>query len=132
MDATALQRAVKAACRPAMPIPMDAVAGNGVLFSGPCLWRGWALCNKNAGSGDIELFDGQDTNGTPIAYSHQASAGNTVINFGDSGLYCAIGLYVVVAVVPWRGSIFYTPLLDHELDDCYSNDSGYKAEPARG
>lgn len=123
---------MQAACRPALPIPMDSVTANGVLFSGPCLWRGWNLTNKNAGSGDIELFDGQDINGTPIAYSHQASGGNAQVWLGDAGLYCAIGLYATLAVTPWRGAVYFTPLSDHELDEYYSGKHASQAGKGNG
>lgn len=121
MNRSAAERAVRAACRPALPLPLDTLTGNDLIFSGPCLWRGWALTNKNASSGDIELYDGLDNTGTPIAYSHQASGGSISLALPDAGMYCVTGLFVVLAVTPWRGSIFYTPLDDHELDGDYDH-----------
>lgn len=121
-----------AGCRPALPLSLDALTGNTVLFSGPCLWRGWAVTNKNAGSSDIELYDGLDATGTPIAYSHQAAAGNVSLALSNAGLYCVTGLYVVLAAVPWRGSVFYTPLLDHELDESYAHGDHAYVSMSRG
>jgi len=105
-----------AAGRPALPIPTDALTTNQVLFSGPCVLHGWALCNKSASSGDFELFDGLDGTGTPLAFLHLVSVANSSIWMGGAGVYCAIGLYLTIGATPLRGAVFYTPLDDQQLD----------------
>lgn len=98
-----------------MPLSTDSITGNGILYSGACLFRGGNICNKNAASQDYELYDGLDANGTPLLFVHLASGGNYNQWIGAPAVMCDIGLYLVFGGGPLKGAFYVSELDDREL-----------------
>lgn len=115
-----------------MALSTDSITGNTLLYNGPLLFRGGNVCNKNAASADYELYDGQDANGTPLAFLHLASGGNYNQWIGAPGVMCDIGLFLSFGGGPLKGAFYVSELDDIELGREYISEHPEFATAAHG
>lgn len=116
MKSEVARRAIKATYWPAMPIELDNITGNQALITGPCLLRGWAVCNKNAASQDFVLVDGNDASGTTLAFIHLASGGISNQGLDNTGVLCDQGVFLTGTGFPLKGGVYVTPLTGPDAD----------------
>lgn len=100
---------------PAKPVPVNALAGNSVLFSGRAVLTGWQLFNSGS-AGTITLYDGQDAKGTIVGMMNLPSSGTPIAGPGFPGVKLLIGLYVVVATGSITGAFWLQPVEEGERE----------------
>lgn len=67
------------------------VTGTGVVFTGPCTFRGFAI-SSTAGA-DVVLYDGTSASGTILAQFTLAPKGFQPMDIND-GQHCSNGIYL--------------------------------------
>lgn len=79
------------------------VTGTGVVFSGPCIYRGFWLHSSEAQT--VTIYDGTSAAGTVLAQFTSALAGESHSENVPDGLRCDHGLFVDVSAGSVAGSI---------------------------
>lgn len=103
-----------AARRPATPVALNGLTTQQVVASGRYVLTGWCLANSGGARGTLQLYDGQDANGTPAGLMELPSNGGSIQSFPYPGIRLTIGLFVVATTATVTGSLYLTPVDDIE------------------
>lgn len=81
---------------PAVPLPFPALAAGGVLISGRgVMLVGWSVIETTgAAAAEVDLFDGHDASGTPVAYVSLSASQSSREALPRPGLALERGLWV--------------------------------------
>lgn len=89
--------------------PVVATDTTGPLYSGACIFGGWALHASGATGLSVTFYDGADTSGNYIGFLSIAAGAISLFSFPGNGMRLKQGLYMVIGTGAAFGSIFLYP-----------------------
>lgn len=99
-----------AARLPSRPQPIKAQSASTLALSGRCIVTGLSFLNLATTAGMVDLYDGQDANGTLAWRTPAAASAITVSPIPPNGIFCEIGAFLNLTTVTITGAILIIPL----------------------
>lgn len=97
--------------RPAISLPINALAANSELFQGRCVLIGWSVHATGGAAGRFAIIDGMDATGPVVADNNMPIGGSTLAGPGSPGVRMEQGVYVVISgAASMTGAVWVQPV----------------------